>query len=341
MELYLDTADIQYITRYADLSIFKGVTTTPTFFYRQGIQDIDGELKKILGFINGYVHAEAIGNSCGEIVGNAQKNARLGKGVVSKIPVSFEGIKALRQLKKENIKVNVHLVFSVSQALLAAEAGADYICPLIGRLNDIEGNGIALIENIVKVVKQYNYPSKIMASSIRSQEDITYSLLSGVDAITIPPSIVEQMFRHPLTRIAINIFQKDILLAGSVEAIMRTAESTPILDENCVLLNALTLMTEKKIGLCIAVDADKKISGVITDGDIRRVLEVSSENINSHVATIMNRNPFIVTPEISASKALELMEENRITALVVADCNHHPIGYLNLHDILEVMRDSR
>jgi transaldolase len=122
--------------------------------------------------------------------------------------MGIEGVKAVTKLKKINIKTNVHLIFSVSQAVLAAEAGADYLCPLIGRLHDIGGNGIELIENIVKVIRQYKYHARIMASSIRSQEDVTNSLLCGVDAITIPPAIIEKMFSHSLTSIGEQIFKK-------------------------------------------------------------------------------------------------------------------------------------
>lgn len=253
--------------------------------------------------------------------------------------MGIEGVKAVTKLKKINIKTNVHLIFSVSQAVLAAEAGADYLCPLIGRLHDIGGNGIELIENIVKVIRQYKYHARIMASSIRSQEDVTNSLLCGVDAITIPPAIIEKMFSHSLTSIGEQIFKKDLLLTSSVSNIMRMGKDVPLLKKNDNLLDAFSVMTEKRIGLCILVDSNNKVKGIITDGDIRRSLRQSPENMSAHAAKIMNTKPIIVNPYMPTSKALELMEDKLITTLVVADENQTPVGYVNLHDILNVIKN--
>lgn len=338
MEFYIDSADIKVLAQYTGLSMIKGITTTPTFFYKLGIHDYKNEVKKISALITGYTHVEAMGQKCDEIVENAKMNASLGERIISKIPMGIEGVKAVIKLKQINIKTNVHLIFSLSQAVLAAEAGADYICPLIGRLHDIDGNGIELIENIVKVFKQYKYPARIMASSIRSQEDVTNSLLCGVDAITIPPPIMETMFSHPLTSIGERLFKKDLLLSGSVFNIMRTGKDVPRLNENSSLLEAFSIMTEKKIGLCIVVDSNNKVKGIITDGDIRRSLMQSPGNISACAAKIMNTNPILVDSNMPVSKALELMEDKLITTLVVADKSQAPIGYVNLHDILNVIK---
>ncbi len=341
MELYIDSADLEAIREYVSIPLFSGVTTTPTFLCRQQVSDSEAHVRAIADVCAGWIHMEALGTCCEEIVSQARRHHAICDRVVSKIPINKEGLKAVRILKREHLRVNVHLIFSVNQAVLAAEAGADFVCPLIGRLNDVDGTGLQMIKNVVHVMKYYGYPTQVMASSIRGSEDVTESLLCGVDAVTIPPKVIELMFSHPLTDIGINRFYCDMAMNGSVQEVMRRGSDMPILQEQCSLLETLVEMTEKKIGLGIIVDANNGLSGVVTDGDVRRFLQnAEAEGGRSiydvSIGEIMNRTPVTVPSGTPLSCALDRMEENRITAMVVVDAENRPIGYLNLHDVLQL-----
>jgi len=336
MEFYIDSADLDVIKEYAALSLFSGVTTTPTFFYRDGVDNSASRVRDIAAAFPGCIHMEAMGTCCDEILTEARRNHRLCDRIVSKIPISKEGLKAVHILKREGIRTNVHLIFSVNQAVLAAEAGADFICPLIGRLNDVDGSGLKMIRDIVSVIKRYGYPTVVMASSIRGSEDVTESLLCGVDAVTIPPKVIEHMFSHPLTDIGIERFQHDIAMNGCVQEAMKRGADMPLLNEQCSLLEALVEMSEKKIGLGVIVDGDGVLAGVITDGDVRRYLQDSAHDVRRPIRDLMNRTPVTVAADLPLSRALRMMEEKRIAQLVITRDGNRPIGYLNLHDVLRL-----
>lgn len=336
MEFYIDSADLDVIKEYSALSLFSGVTTTPTFFWRQKITDSESHIRCIIEAIDGSVHIEAMGSNCDEIVEHARRNFQISNRIVSKIPFSKQGLKAVRILKNEGIRSNVHLVFSVSQAVLAAKSGADFICPLIGRLNDIDGNGLQMIKNIVSVIKGCSYPTKIVAASIRSHEEVTQCLLCNVDAVTLPPKIIELMLSHPLTDIGTERFYRDMVINGRVKEVMKHGLDMPILNTHCTLLHALVVMTEKKIGLGIVVDSNKVLAGVITDGDIRRYLKDAYHDVNKPISDIMNKSPETADAAAPLCRVLEQMEQKRITEIVITNDNTEPIGYLNLHDLLQL-----
>jgi transaldolase len=237
-------------------------------------------------------------------------------------------------LKDLGIKTNVHLIFSVNQGILAAKAGADYICPLLGRMHDIGINAFQVLEDILRVIKTYNMKTKVMASSIRSPDDVKKASLLGADAITIPPAILEKMFHHPLTGTGIEGFNRDVLYSQQVNEVMKTRDDLPVAGMDISLYDALAIMTREKIGLVIVVNDKKELAGIVTDGDIRRILINSKDNLNRGVKEIMNRNPITIKDSIFVVQALEQMEEKRITTLVVVNDTNIPIGYLNLHDIL-------
>ena len=340
MDFYIDSADLDVIKEHSKLSLFSGVTTTPTFFFRQQVTDSVSHIRSIIEAIDGFIHIEAMGTSCDEIVEHARKNYQISSRVISKIPISKQALKAVRILKNEGIRCNVHLIFSVSQAVLAAEAGAYFICPLIGRLNDIGGKGLQVIKNIVSVIKHYGYSTKVMASSIRSHEDVTECFLCGVDAITLPPKMIELMFSHPLTEVGVERFYHDMVINGHVEEVMRQGLDMPILDTQCSLLDALIVMTEKKIGFGIIVGTNNVLAGIVTDGDIRRYLQDTSHNVNNLISDVMNRSPETADAATPLCYVLEQMARKRITEIVITDNDSRPIGFLNLHDLLHLNKMS-
>ena len=228
----------------------------------------------------------------------------------------------------------MHLIFSVNQAILAAKAGAHYICPLLGRMHDIGINAFQVLKDIISVKKTCNLDVKIMASSIRSPDDVKKAGIIGVDAITIPPDILEKMFHHPLTGIGIEKFNREILYSKQVNEVMKTHKDLPLAGMDLSLYDSLKIMTQKKIGIVVIVNEKNELTGIVTDGDIRRILNNSKENINEEIKNIMNKNPIVVKDTIFLAQALEIMEEKRITTIVVINDKNIPIGYLNLHDLL-------
>ncbi|MBN2441197.1 MAG: CBS domain-containing protein [Spirochaetales bacterium] len=334
MELFIDSAELSSIKEYFSLSIFTGITTTPTFFFRNNIMDYENEIKKILQIEKAEVHIEALGNTVEEIVENSKKNHGMGENIVSKIPISKNGIRSIQILKKLGIKTNMHLIFSVNQAIMAGKAGADYICPLLGRMHDIGINAFGVLEDITRVIKTYNLGAKVMASSIRSPDDVQKAAIIGVDAVTIPPPILEKMFYHPLTGIAIEKFNQDVLYSRQVNQLMKTKNYLPLADMDSSLYDTLAIMTQKKIGLVIVINKQNELMGIVTDGDMRRILNSNKDNLNKSIKEIMNKNPVVIHDTMFLAQALEIMEEKRITTLVVINEKNIPIGYLNLHDIL-------
>lgn len=206
MDIFIDTLDLTLIKKYNDMGILAGVTTNPTMARKFGMQnDLDMVLKlrEVIG--GGEIHVEAFGETADEILSNSDRLLSTGKNLVFKIPFSEAGVHACNQLQKMGYKTNMHLVFSVSQAMLAAVVKANYICTLVGRIDDISYSASNNVEGMVGL------GPKLMISSVRHPQHVILAQKIGADAITIPPNVLELMFKHPLTDKAIDIFKKDII----------------------------------------------------------------------------------------------------------------------------------
>lgn len=205
MDIFIDSLDLPTIKKYYDMGIIVGVTTNPTMARKAGMQnDLDMiiKLREVIGV--GEIHVEAFGETADEILSNSDRLLSTGKNLVFKIPFSEGGIKACYQLKKMGHKTNMHLIFSFNQALLAAAVNTDYICTLVGRIDDTGYNSTYAVGYMAQL------PSKLMISSVRHPRHIVQAHELGADAITIPPNVLELMFKHPLTDKAIDIFKGDI-----------------------------------------------------------------------------------------------------------------------------------
>lgn len=206
MKLFLDTADIEEIKKAKEF--IDGVTTNPSLASKEG-KDFKTLIKEISRVINGPVSAEVISTDYDGMVKEAMKLARLSKNIVVKIPMTQDGMKATKHLSKRGIKINVTLIFSVNQAILAAKAGATYASPFLGRLDDIGMNGLSLIEDIRIAYDNYEFKTKIIAASVRSAEQVKECSLIGAEIATIPPKILWQLFNHPLTDKGLEKFLED------------------------------------------------------------------------------------------------------------------------------------
>lgn len=208
MKFFLDTANTDDIRKYAELGLVDGVTTNPTLISREG-RDFETVVKEITTIVSGPVSAEVTATKADEMIEQARSVAKWADNIVVKIPMTEEGLKAVRVASQEGIKTNVTLIFSVAQGLLAAKAGATYISPFLGRLDDIGTSGVQLIKNLRKVLDNYNFETEIISASVRGVQHVEEVALAGSDIATIPASVFGKMFKHPLTDNGLASFMKD------------------------------------------------------------------------------------------------------------------------------------
>jgi transaldolase len=208
MKFFIDTANIDEIKEAAALGVLDGVTTNPSLVSKEG-KDFRKLLDEILKIVDGPVSAEVISTDYDGIVKEGRDLAKIHKNIVVKIPLIKEGLKACKTLTGEGIKVNVTLCFSPNQAILAAKAGATYVSPFVGRLDDISMSGMDLISQIVQIYRNYNYKTQVLVASVRHPLHVVESALIGADVCTIPFDVIKKMFNHPLTDIGLDKFLSD------------------------------------------------------------------------------------------------------------------------------------
>lgn len=208
MKIFMDTANVEEIAKFVDWGVVYGVTTNPSLIAKSGRTQAE-VIPEIAKLVAGPVSAEVISTECDGMVEEARKLVKIADNIVIKIPCIPEGLKAVKILSAEGIKTNVTLVFSMAQALLAARAGASYVSPFIGRLDDIGENGVQLVENIVKAFKLYGITTEVISASIRNLEHVEKVMLTGCQIATIPTKVLEQMIVHPLTDKGLAQFMAD------------------------------------------------------------------------------------------------------------------------------------
>lgn len=210
MKLFLDTANIEEIKRVNDMGIICGVTTNPSLIAKEG-KDFKETVKQIAEIVDGPISGEVSPSAitAEQMINEAREIATIHPNMVVKIPMTEEGLKACNVLSKENIKVNMTLIFSANQALLCARAGAAFVSPFVGRLDDINNRGIDLIKDIANVLNTDFFDCEIIAASIRTQNHVTECALAGADIATVPYKVIMQMIKHPLTDIGIDKFKAD------------------------------------------------------------------------------------------------------------------------------------
>ncbi len=210
MKIFLDTADLGEIRRAADANLIDGVTTNPSLIAKvAGDRDPKEIYREICEVVDGPISAEVIALDKDTMVAEGKKLAALHDNIVVKLPLTEDGLKACRALVSEGIQTNLTLCFSVSQALLAAKAGATYVSPFVGRLDDISGEGMQLIHQMRQLYDNYGYATEILAASLRHPMHVVECMLIGADAATIPPSVLWQLSKHPLTDQGIEAFLAD------------------------------------------------------------------------------------------------------------------------------------
>ncbi len=209
MKFFIDTADINEIKEANDLGVLDGVTTNPSLCFKVGVKDFEGHIAKICDIVEGDVSAEVISTTYDEILDEGRRIASIAGNVVVKVPLIKDGIKAIKSFSEEGIKTNCTLCFSATQALIAAKAGATYISPFIGRVDDISNDGMNIIADIVQIYENYGYETEILAASIRHPMHVLEAARLGADVATMPLKVIDQLLKHPLTDVGLERFLAD------------------------------------------------------------------------------------------------------------------------------------
>ena len=208
MKLFIDTANVEEIRAAAELGVICGVTTNPSLIAREG-KVFEEVIKEITTIVDGPISAEVVAPDANGMVAEAKELAKIHENIVIKIPMTLEGLKATKQLTDLGIKTNVTLIFSATQALLAARAGATYVSPFVGRLDDISDSGIDLVADIAEIFAIHDIKTEIISASIRGPQDVTDSAKAGANIATVPYKVIVQMSKHPLTDAGIAKFMED------------------------------------------------------------------------------------------------------------------------------------
>ena len=339
MELYLDSAEINEIKEAFQLGFLSGLTTTPTFMHRHGITDIDAtivELSKIVPVLQ----IEALGKTAEEIVSEAKRQDALGldrNNTVYKIPVSLEGVKACKLLVNEGFKVNIHLVYTLQQAYMAMAAGATYVCPLVGRLQDQGHDALGLVAQCVDAVNYYGYDTKIMFSSVRNVEHVKNAIEMGVHTITVPYSIMKKLTENHFTKIGTDQFFEDTALMTVHVKDMITGKN-PTITKDHSITDCLVKMTRGGYGAVTIVDGNEAPIGIFTDGDLRRTLETEGEGaLHKKISELNLKVPYSIEGHELLYRAQSVFKEKAVDSLVVTE-NGKCIGMLDVQDLMKASR---
>lgn len=216
MQLFLDTASIDEVRAAARYGVISGVTTNPSLLAKEGGVSYRQRIQEIAAVIDGPISAECVSRKADDLVAEARELASWHPNVVVKIPIDGEGLEAIHRCASEGIKINVTLIFSPNQALLSALAGATFLSPFVGRLDDVSYDGMELIHQCVQLVETHNLKARVLAASLRHPLHVTQAALAGAHIGTIPASLIAQMLKHPLTDIGIDRFLDDARKAGLI-----------------------------------------------------------------------------------------------------------------------------
>ena len=257
MEFYLDSAKLSEIEEAFSLGYLYGLTTTPTFMHRDGVTDVDDMILKLAEMVP-VLQVEALGETADEIEKEAHRLLSLGldpQKTVFKIPISLIGAQACKRLIDQNLLVNMHLIYTIQQAYIALSAGATYVCPLVGRLQDQGHDALSLVEQCVQAVERYNYPSKIMFSSVRHPEHVRNALNVGVHACTIPWKVIQQLPKNNFTEIGTRqFFEHTRMMTLKVRDLMDSYAGAGRISADKTISEALVKMSGSKLGVVIITD---------------------------------------------------------------------------------------
>ncbi|MBX7127542.1 MAG: CBS domain-containing protein [Cyclobacteriaceae bacterium] len=333
MELYLDSADLKEIEDASKLGFITGLTTTPTFMHRGGVTDIDGLIVKLSKIVP-ILQIEALGNTADEVLAEAQRQLKLGldpKKTVFKIPVSLEGVKACYKLRQAGLLVNVHLVYTLQQAYMAMQAGATYVCPLVGRLQDQGHDALELVKQCVTAVDHYKYPTKVMFSSVRHAEHVRNAINLGVHTITAPWKVIKTLTENNFTTVGTDQFIEHTRLM-TVKVKDAISNVNPVVTADTKLADAIVKMTEYGFGAVTIVKGDQLL-GVFTDGDLRRKLQSDGRDVlGKQMGDFTYKAPISVDADAMLNDAADVFKKTNVDTILVTAAGK-PVGMLDIQDL--------
>ena len=337
MELYLDSVDFKEIEAAFDFGFVKGLTTTPTFMHRHGITDIDGAIVKLSGMVP-ELQVEALGESVDAILAEADRILALPleREPVFKVPISNAGVKACKRLTDRGHRVNVHLIYTLNQAYMAIEAGAAFVCPLAGRMQDQGHDAIKLFEQCVDVIEHHGYDAKVMFSSVRHAEHVRQALLAGAHVCTVPYLVMQHLCDNSLTEVGAAQFREHTqLMTLKVKDLIRA--ENPVCSVSDTLTSAMVRMTESRLGAVTLVDAAGAVQGVFTDGDLRRRLQQNGHSILDKTLGDIGytKSPVTIGIESLLNEAVKLFKEFQVDSIVAVD-GERPAGILDIQDLVRL-----
>lgn len=338
MELYLDSADINEIEEaFEKLGFLAGLTTTPTFMHRHGITNIDEMILKLAKIVP-VLQIEALGETADEIYKEAHRLDKLGldkQKTVYKIPVSLEGVRACKMLTDEDFKVNVHLVYTLQQAYMAMEAGATYVCPLVGRLQDQGHDALALVEQCIEAVDLYGYDTKIMFSSVRHPEHVRNAINLGVHTCTVPWKVMKNLTENNFTTVGTQqFFEHTRLMTMKVKDVI--SETNPIVKPDTTVIDTILEMTESGFGAATVVDENGDLRGIFTDGDLRRKVKENGKSILQKTMGELDFNkPVTIDEEALLNEAVKVFKERSIDNIIVTK-DSKPVGMIDVQDLIKL-----
>jgi TalC/MipB family fructose-6-phosphate aldolase len=337
MDLYLDSVDFKEIERALEFGFIKGLTTTPTFMHRHGITDIDGAIVKLSGMVP-ELQVEALGETVDAILAEADRILQLPltREPVFKVPISNAGVIACQRLTEKGHRVNVHLIYTLNQAYMAIAAGAAFVCPLAGRLQDQGHDAIQLFEQCVQIIERHNYSSKVMFSSVRHPEHVRQALLAGAHVCTVPFGVINHLCDNSLTAVGTAQFREHTrLMTMKVGELVRP--QNPVCEPSETLTAAMVKMTESRLGTVTLVDGDGNVAGIFTDGDLRRSLQENGREILDETLTQIgfSKSPVTLGQDALLNEAVKLFKEFEVDSIIVVD-GVKPAGVLDIQDLVKL-----
>ena len=337
MDLYLDSVDFNEIEAAFDYGFVKGLTTTPTFMHRHGITDIDDAIVRLSRMVP-ELQVEALGETPDAILAEAERllSLPLEREPVFKVPISNEGVKACKRLTDKGHRVNVHLIYTLNQAYMAMEAGAAFICPLAGRMQDQGHDAIQLFDHCVEVIERHGYDSKVMFSSVRHPEHVRQALLVGAHVCTMPFSVMRNLCENTLTALGTAQFREHTtLMTTRVKDVIRDAN--PVCSADETLSSAMVKMTESRLGTVTIVDGRGAVAGVFTDGDLRRKLQaLGRQTLDKTLSEIgFSKNPVTIGSDSLLNEAVKSFKQHQVDSIVVVD-GKRPAGVLDVQDLIKL-----
>tara|TARA_Y100000034_G_scaffold121000_1_gene164683 strand:- start:215 stop:1234 length:1020 start_codon:yes stop_codon:yes gene_type:complete len=326
MKILLDTIDLKIIKRFNETGLLFGITTNPTLAKRFGMSDDIDMVKKIRHVMPvGEIHVEAFGKTSPEIVENAKRIHRCTEdtNLVFKVPFNVEGVKAVNTLKNElGYKTNLHLIFSANQALISSCVNSDYICPLVGRLDDVGHDAFENLEKIIASFHKFGYnKTKVMVSSVRHTQHVQRAFMVGADVVTIPPAVLDKMFGHPLTDAGYLAFEEDIKMMQIIQD--EDIDRHNLVHHDTLLKDCISHMTDTKTNI-VVTNFEGNV-GVYTMGDFKRLLvreDYAIQNfLEKQIKDFANFDATTIESRSSYADAKKAFENTEIGHLVVIENN--------------------